>query len=27
MTEKLAELFEENAGPPARGAPRRKAVA
>jgi cobaltochelatase CobT len=27
MTEKLAELFEENAGPPARGAPRRRAVA
>ena len=27
MTEKLAELFEENAGPPARGAPRRKAFA
>jgi cobaltochelatase CobT len=27
MTEKLAELFEENAGPPARGAPRRRALA
>ncbi|WP_201839472.1 cobaltochelatase subunit CobT [Microvirga zambiensis] len=27
MTEKLAELFEENAGPPARSAPRRRAVA
>ncbi|MEE1610678.1 cobaltochelatase subunit CobT [Microvirga sp. CF3016] len=27
MTEKLAELFEENAVPPARGAPRRRAVA
>jgi cobaltochelatase CobT len=27
MTEKLAELFEENAGPPARGAPRRRAIA
>ena len=27
MTEKLAELFEENAGPPARGAPRRRVVA
>lgn len=27
MTEKLAELFEENAGPPARGTPRRRAVA
>lgn len=27
MTEKLAELFEENAAPPARGAPRRRAVA
>jgi cobaltochelatase CobT len=27
MTEKLAELFEENSGPPARGAPRRRAVA
>jgi 4-carboxymuconolactone decarboxylase len=27
MTEKLAELFEENSGLPARGAPRRRAVA
>ncbi len=27
MTEKLAELFEENAAPPSRGAPRRRAVA
>lgn len=27
MTEKLAELFEENAAPPTRGAPRRRAVA
>ncbi len=27
MTEKLAELFEENAAPPSRGVPRRRAVA